>query len=339
MEIPPEPQSVGSTEVGPSSSRGAAAYLRLATVEQLIILLREPRYREEVIVLLDKFRIPCLFSVVLSKFLASQSKLLLDKSLSKWKESCPKGKERNYIYNHSGACSANLWTAAHIVSSQGKPEITAKIPIYLYPFLKMKEVETPYAFLKLASLGVIGGLLKVDDQNSPQVVHFLLETELLPLCLNCMDLGNELTQTVRPTYLLQLLELLFSNPFLAFIVVAAFILSKILIQEEGLHYCCDYAERCYTVGRLLAGIIEKASKPKARQLKHVINCLLRMSDAPRACDALRRCFPAKLSDSSFINVLNQEDPSTMALLQQLIYKLTAVTMVSVDANWGGTWEL
>ncbi|KAK2988612.1 hypothetical protein RJ640_026109 [Escallonia rubra] len=220
METPPEPQSVGSMEVGPSSSRGAAAYLRLATVEQLIILLREPRYREEVIVLLDK---------------------------------C--------VANHPDT-RMNF--------------IKAKIPIYLYPFLKMKEVETPYAFLKLASLGVIGGLLKV----------------------------------------------------------AAFILSKILIQEEGLHYCCDYVERCYTVGRLLAGIIEKVSKPKVRQLKHVINCFLRMSDEPRACDALRHCFPAKLSDSSFINVLNQEDPSTMALLQQLIYKLTAVTKVSVDANWG-----
>ena len=43
--------------------------------------------------------------------------------------------------------------------------------------------------LRLTSLGVIGALVKVDDAD---VVNFLLQTEIIPLCLRIMETGSEL---------------------------------------------------------------------------------------------------------------------------------------------------
>jgi CCR4-NOT transcription complex subunit 9 len=44
--------------------------------------------------------------------------------------------------------------------------------------------------LRLTSLGVIGALVKVDDR---EVISFLLQTEIIPLCLRIMERGTELS--------------------------------------------------------------------------------------------------------------------------------------------------
>ena len=62
---------------------------------------------------------------------------------------------------------------------------------------------------------------QVDD---PEVVHFLLETEIIPLCLRIMETGSDLSKTV-----------------------ATFILQKILLDDAGLNYVCSTSERFYAV--------------------------------------------------------------------------------------------
>jgi len=47
-----------------------------------------------------------------------------------------------------------------------------------------------FEYLRLTSLGVIGALVKVDD---PEVISFLLQTEIIPLCLRIMERGTELS--------------------------------------------------------------------------------------------------------------------------------------------------
>lgn len=71
--------------------------------------------------------------------------------------------------------------------------IVANIPLFLYPFLNTVHKGKPYEYLRLVSLGVIGALVKRDD---PQVVNFLLHTEIIPLSLRIMDRGTELSKTV-----------------------------------------------------------------------------------------------------------------------------------------------
>merc|ERR1712168_1224964 len=58
--------------------------------------------------------------------------------------------------------------------------LLAHIPLYLYPFLHTVSETGPFEYLRLASLGVIGALVKTDEQ---EVINFLLTTEIIPLCL------------------------------------------------------------------------------------------------------------------------------------------------------------
>ena len=57
-------------------------------------------------------------------------------------------------------------------------------PLYLYSFLNTSSESRPYEYLRLTSLGVFGALAKVDD---PDVISFLLQTEIIPLSLRIMD--------------------------------------------------------------------------------------------------------------------------------------------------------
>ena len=99
--------------------------------------------------------------------------------------------------------------------------LAAHIPLFLYPFLNTLSNSRPYEYLKLTSLGVIGALVKADD---PEVINFLIHTEIIPLCLRIMDRGSELSKTV-----------------------ATFIIQKILYDENGLNYLCQTFDRLHTV--------------------------------------------------------------------------------------------
>ena len=57
-----------------------------------------------------------------------------------------------------------------------------------------------------------------------KVITFLLNTEIIPLCLRIMERGSELSKTV-----------------------ATFIVQRILLDDSGLQYICNTAERFYAV--------------------------------------------------------------------------------------------
>ncbi|CAO3653216.1 unnamed protein product [Mucor hiemalis] len=97
--------------------------------------------------------------------------------------------------------------------------LQAHIPLYLYPFLNTTSKTRPFEYLRLTSLGVIGALVKNDN---PEVISFLLSTEIIPLCLRIMETGSELSKTV-----------------------AIFVVQKILLDETGLVKECLYC-RIYT---------------------------------------------------------------------------------------------
>ena len=160
--------------------------------------------------------------------------------------------------------------------------LSAYIPLYLYPFLNTVSRHRPFEYLRLTSLGVIGALVKVDDT---EVVNFLLQTEIIPLCLRIMENGSELSKTV-----------------------ATFILQKILLDDTGLNYVCATAERFFAVSTVLSGMISKlVENPSVRLLKHIVRCYLRLSEHARAREALRQCLPDALRDQSFAVVLRSEE--------------------------------
>ncbi|KAA3477862.1 cell differentiation protein RCD1-like protein [Gossypium australe] len=154
-------------------------------------------------------------------------------------------------------------------------------------------------------------LLQVDDT---EVISFLLSTEIIPLCLRTMEMGSELSKTVE--------------------FVATFIVQKILLDDVGLDYICTTAERFFAVGRVLGNMVAAiAEQPSSRLLKHIIRCYLRLSDNPRACDALRSCLPDMLRDATFSTCL-REDQTTRRWLQQLLHNVGVSRVPTLQAGAG-----
>lgn len=107
--------------------------------------------------------------------------------------------------------------------------LTAHTPLFLYPFLHTSSKTRPFEYLRLTSLGVIGALVKSDEQ---EVITFLLTTEIIPLCLRIMECGSELSKTV-----------------------ATFILQKILLDDSGLSYICQTYDRFSHVAIILVSCL------------------------------------------------------------------------------------
>jgi len=168
--------------------------------------------------------------------------------------------------------------------------LNAHIPLFLYPFLNTVTKTRSFEFLRLTSLGVIGALVKSDDV---EVIRFLLSTEIIPLCLRIMETGTELAKTV-----------------------ATFIVQKILIFQIGLQYICATPERFYAVSTVLGNMVN--DKPPSRLLKHIIRCYMRLSDHPRAKDALRQCLPESLRDKTFSKYFQEDQVMKRWLLSLLM---------------------
>jgi len=170
--------------------------------------------------------------------------------------------------------------------------LAAHVPLYLYPFLNTQSKNRPFEYLRLTSLGVIGALVKMDDAA---VINFLLQTEIIPLCLRIMETGSELSKTV-----------------------ATFIVQKILLDEIGLGYICATAERFYAVSTVLSNMVGVlVHQPSVRLLKHIVRCYLRLSDNARAREALRQCLPPALQDDTFSGAL-RDDVTVKKWLTQLL---------------------
>lgn len=186
------------------------------------------------------------------------------------------------------------------------------MPLFLYPFLNTSSKERPFEYLRLTSLGVIGALVKTDET---EVISFLLQTEIIPLCLRIMETGSELSKTV-----------------------ATFIVQKILLDDMGLQYICQTYERFSHVALILGKMVHGLAKQQStRLLKHVVRCYLRLSDNSRAREALRQCLPEPLKHATFANCL-KDDQTTKRWLAQLLHNLSELPpagMASGGANGVG----
>ncbi|XP_076893232.1 cell differentiation protein rcd1-like [Bidens hawaiensis] len=226
MENLPETIDVDPSD-GSSSGSTRAESVERARIEHCINLLHLPSQTEEALVLLNKER------------------RCEDMPLMLWN-----AKNVSFILLQSMASHPD--TKMKIVK--------AKLPVYVYPFMNTTEKGIKqFDYLRLTSLGVIGALVKVEDNNTPEIIHFLLETEVLPLCLRCIDVGSELAKTV-----------------------AAFLVSKILLYEEGQRYCSTFPERFFAIAQVLANTVDRfLGKPPPQLLKHILKCFMRLTEVSR----------------------------------------------------------
>nr|XP_043630196.1 cell differentiation protein rcd1-like [Erigeron canadensis] len=270
-----------------------------AKIEQCIQLLHEPLHREEALAILNKVHERRIKDMPVLLWNANNvSYILLQEILSAYKLLSPPTLTRKEA---TRVCNALALIQAMATHPETRMKIVkAKLPVYIYPFMNTTESHVKhFDYLRLTSLGIIGALVKSEDTNSPDIIHFLLETELFPLCLRCMEVGGELAKTV-----------------------AAFIISKILMYEEGQRYCGTFPERFYAVSNVLANTIDQfPGKPPSQLLKHILTCFMRLTDVSRARDALSKCYPAKLRDPAYINFAC-EDMAVRRLADQVLHNVT-----------------
>ena len=74
---------------------------------------------------------------------------------------------------------------------------------------------------------------------------------------------------------------------------------------------------CHMQGKM---VLQLAKEQSARLLKHVVRCYLRLSDNPRAREALRQCLPDQLKDQTF-NACLKDESTTKKWLALLIKNL------------------
>ncbi|PWA75593.1 CCR4-NOT transcription complex subunit 9 [Artemisia annua] len=108
----------------------------------------------------------------------------------------------------------------------------------------------------------------------------------------------------------------------ALVKVAAFVISKILMYEEGQRYCGTFPERFYAISNVLGKALDKyPGKPPMQLLKHILTCFKRLTEVSRACDAMSKCYPAKLRDPAYLNFAC-EDLAVRRLADQVLQNVT-----------------
>ena len=171
-----------------------------------------------------------------------------------------------------------------------RPFLQAQIPIFLYPFLNTLNKSKPYEYIRLTALGVIGALVKVDN---PDVITYLLNTEIIPLCLRIMERGSELSKTV-----------------------ACFIVQRILLDDNGLKYICEKQERLSAINTVLGFMIK--NKPSSRLVKHIIRSYCRLAENPEGKSLLKNNLPQEMKEMEFINSLDESSKKWLQNLNKLL---------------------
>ena len=171
-----------------------------------------------------------------------------------------------------------------------RPFLQAQIPIFLYPFLNTLNKSKPYEYIRLTALGVIGALVKVDN---PDVISYLLNTEIIPLCLRIMERGSELSKTV-----------------------ACFIVQRILLDDNGLRYICEKQERLNAINTVLGFMIK--NKPSSRLVKHIIRSYCRLAENVEGKNLLKSNLPQEMKEPEFINSLDDSSKKWLQNLNKLL---------------------
>eukprot|EP01156_Anaeramoeba_ignava_P009410 Anaeramoba_ignava/a3862_27.p2 GENE.a3862_27~~a3862_27.p2 ORF type:complete len:284 (+),score=60.31 a3862_27:2675-3526(+) len=171
----------------------------------------------------------------------------------------------------------------------------AQIPLFLYPFLTTTSPNRPFEYLRLASLGVIGALVKNDNS---EIIQFLLQTHMISHCIRIMGIGSELSK-----------------------IVSTYIVQKILDDNNGLKSICELKENspesveaiCDALGKMVDTL---ADQPSIRLLKHIIRCYLRFAENESGKERLKSLLPLPLKNNTFSDLI-KDDSSVINLLKAL----------------------
>ena len=80
--------------------------------------------------------------------------------------------------------------------------------------------------------------------------------------------------------------------------VACFIVQRILLDESGLKYICEKAERLNAINTVLCFMIK--NKPSQRLVKHIIRSYNRLAENEEGKNLLQNNLPLEMNEPDFI---------------------------------------
>ena len=186
-------------------------------------------------------------------------------------------------------CSAlSLWRSLAKHPETRSEVLAAQVPSYLILFLKTESRTRQFEYLRLSSLGVVCGLFRCD---SIDVITFLSRIDIVPPCIRIMVTGSDRCKTM-----------------------ATFIVRKVALSGDGLEFTCKNPARFSQLSSALSNMAEALDhSPSLRVLKQVIRCYFRLSDNQIAREVFKISFPISLSDGTFENLLEADQPTTIML--------------------------
>lgn len=131
------------------------------------------------------------------------------------------------------------------------------------------------------------------------VISYLLGTEIVPLCLRIMEIGNELSKTV-----------------------AIFIIQKIILDNFGLAYICQTEQRLNAVLDHFEVVLKSPIEPgkSSRMLKHAIRCYFRLTEDEKGLKVLRKRCPKEIVEGSITKSIT-DDATTIKFIQEIKSRL------------------
>ncbi|WMV30725.1 hypothetical protein MTR67_024110 [Solanum verrucosum] len=181
--------------------------------------------------------------------------------------------------------------------------VKEKVQDYLYPFLQITpNVMLPLQLLRLSIFNFIDALTKFDELHGHEILLLFLDTQIFSSCVNCIRDGDKPIKKA-----------------------ATLILMKILMQEEGLRYCCSRPDDFLSVIRILCQLVRSFSYqiPCSQHLKYVVQCFLSLSRVAwedRVYETVRDMLPLQLIENTFHNIIHK-DPEIPEMLHQLVWNL------------------
>lgn len=173
--------------------------------------------------------------------------------------------------------------------------LRSHILLYLYPLLDTRHKSHSHEYLRLCSLGLLGSLIRTD---TPTIVHFLITSEFIPICLTALEYGDEMSMTV-----------------------ATFIVQKVLETFEGLSYMTNGKERSSAILESLAKVVDEVIRHSSvRLLKPLLRCYIRIVDNNSTRDILQKNFPRAFMDRTFEELV-KVDPTVFRLLERFLMKV------------------
>ncbi|KAJ3698575.1 hypothetical protein LUZ61_002280 [Rhynchospora tenuis] len=199
---------------------------------------------------------------------------------------------------HRVSCAISLFQPVAKDSRVRAHFLRAEMPRYLYPFLNNPRKSTNFDKLRLTSLGIIGFLVKEVDFEA---VNFLLQSEVLPLILHCIEVGTDWCR-----------------------IAAVFILEKILSTEIGMWYTCASQEQFVEINRVLSSMFTLTrNRPSSRLLRRVIYCFYLFSCNERVAKNLYGLLPDALKDESFLHMF-PDSVETVNFVRQVLWNTTGI---------------